>query len=84
MLQLVCCKSTTGGCKKESEEHKDMRKVVWATFCTKHQQTAVHIERAMKKEKKDTFTSRLEETCTALYGAGIGTLESSSDILGRF
>jgi hypothetical protein len=38
----------------------------------------------MKKEKKNTFTSRLEETSTALYGAGIGTLESSSDILGRF
>ena len=59
MLQLVCCKSTTGGCKKESEEHKDVRKVVWANFCTKHQQTAVHIERGNEEGKEEYFHQQI-------------------------
>ena len=41
---------------------------------TGHWERVVVVKRAMKKKKKNHFTSRLEETGTALYGAGIGTL----------
>ena len=59
MLLLVCCKSTTGGCKKESEVHKDISKVVWATFCTKHQRTEVDIERGNEEGKEGYFHQQI-------------------------
>jgi len=74
MLLLVCCKSTTGGCKTESEEHKDMRKVYGPPFAQNISRQLSTLRGAMKKKKKNPFTSRLEETCTALHGAGIGTV----------